>query len=559
VQTLALRQTDPELAARYRAEGLWADQSLGSFLHRCLVRNGRRELRVWSANRPFRSSIAEVHDQALRMAGGLAERGIGPGDVVAFQLPNWPEAAAAFWGLACLGAVLVPVVHFYGPKELGFILEQSGARALITADRFGRADYLEALEGLAPSLDRLELKVVVPADPGSPAPLPPGCVAFAELAASERLSGPAALDPESPALIAYTSGTTSDPKGVVHTHLSLTAEVIQMARQWPAEKRPGLMGAPVGHAIGMLGGLLGPLYRGQAVHLAEVWHPPAILAAFLEADLVFSGGATYFLTSLLDDPSFRPEHLSHMRRAGLGGSPVPKAVADRAQKLGIEIMRSYGSTEHPSITGALYDEPADKRAGTDGHPLAGVEVKLLDEAGAPVGPGTPGQIFSRGPELFAGYTDPSLTEKAFWPGGWYATGDIGVMDEDGWLTITDRLSDIIIRGGENISAGEVEEQLLRMEGVDEAAVVAAPDARLGEHACAFLRLAPGARGPTMEEVRAHLARAGLARQKWPEELRVVQDLPRTPSSKVKKYVLRDQLRAEAAARQASLDSRPEAT
>jgi non-ribosomal peptide synthetase component E (peptide arylation enzyme) len=205
-------------------------------------------------------------------------------------------------------------------------------------------------------------------------------------------------------------------------------------------------------------------------------------------------------------------------------------------------VRSYGSTEHPSTTGSRHEEPAAKRHYTDGHPLLGVEVKLVDEEGSEVGPGRRGEILSRGPDCCAGYTDPALTGSAFDAEGWYATGDVGILDEDGYLTIVDRKKDIIIRGGENISALEVEEQLLRIPGVAEAAVVAAPDARLGEHVCAFVRPLEGAEPVGLDDVRIHLEKAGLARQKWPEELHLVEELPRTPSGKVKKFVLRQRLR-----------------
>jgi acyl-CoA synthetase (AMP-forming)/AMP-acid ligase II len=234
------------------------------------------------------------------------------------------------------------------------------------------------------------------------------------------------------------------------------------------------------------------------------------------------------MTSLLDHPDFTPRHLSAMKYAGLGGAAVPVAVTTRLTELGMTVFRSYGSTEHPSITGSRHTAPESKRLHTDGDALPGTEIRLAED----------GEILSRGPDLCLGYTDPALTERAFDEEGWYRTGDIGVIDEDGYLTITDRKADIIIRGGENIGTLEVEEALLALPAVVEAAVVAAPDARLGEHAAAVLRLRPGHPAPTLDEMRTHLERAGLARQKWPEELHVVPEFPRTASGKVQKFVLR---------------------
>jgi acyl-CoA synthetase (AMP-forming)/AMP-acid ligase II len=193
----------------------------------------------------------------------------------------------------------------------------------------------------------------------------------------------------------------------------------------------------------------------------------------------------------------------------------------------------------------VHGDPEDKRLYTDGHPCAGVEIRLVDADGRDVESGTPGEILSRGPDCCIGYTDPALTAAAFDDEGWFRTEDIGVLDADGWLRITDRVKDIIIRGGENVSAAEVEEVLVRMPGVAEAVVVAGPDARLGERVCAFLRVDEGAAGPTLDDVRAAMADAGLARQKWPEEVHPGDDLPRTPSGKVQKAILRRRLRAGA--------------
>ena len=535
-----LRRTAPELARRYRRDGLWSDDTLGALLDGWLAAQPDLPFRIWSATRPCRAHLGAVRDEARRLAAGLQGRGIGAGDVVAFQLPNWVEAATTFAALSMLGAVIVPIVHYYGVREVGFALRESRARALITADTFRRTDYVAALAGLRPALSDLELVVMVR---GGAAPLPGDVVPYAALAAAAPLAALPAVDPDAPAIIGYTSGTTADPKGVIHTHRSLIAEIRQLAAIQLSGGRPTLISAPIAHAIGLLGGFLLPACRGQAVHLTDVWDPDAVLDAMLAEDLSAGSGATVFLLSLLDHPRFSAAHAARMPWIGLGSAPVPVAVADRAEALGIAVSRVYGSTEHPSTTGAAPDAPRDKRTRTDGHALAGVELRIVDEDGHDLPAGAAGEIWSRGPDLCAGYTDPALTGEAFHGDGWYASGDIGVRDADGYLTITDRKKDIVIRGGANISAAEIEELLARLPAVTEVAVVAAPDPRLGEHACAYLRLRPGAPAPVLADLQRHLEGCGLARPKWPEELHVVDDFPRTASGKIKKYVLRDALRA----------------
>jgi acyl-CoA synthetase (AMP-forming)/AMP-acid ligase II len=231
-----------------------------------------------------------------------------------------------------------------------------------------------------------------------------------------------------------------------------------------------------------------------------------------------------------------------MRNISLGGAAIPEAVARRATDLGIVLTRNYGSTEHPTITGSRHADPEHGRITTDGRPLPGVEIKLVDEDGNQVPAGSPGEILSRGPDRFAGYTDPALTARVLDDEGWYSTEDIGVLDADGFLTITDRKKDIIIRGGENISAAEVEEVLVAHDAVAEIAVVAAPDEKYGEHPCAFVRLRSDSCCVTLLELRDAAGAAGLGRQKWPEQLVIVSDFPRTPSGKIKKRDLRDSLR-----------------
>ncbi|MBV8981743.1 MAG: AMP-binding protein [Acidimicrobiia bacterium] len=533
------RAVAPELASAYRRDGFWTDESLGALLAGRLAARRGQSFKFRSDVHPWTGTFGDVLDGSRRVAAGLARAGIGAGDVVAFQLPNWVEAALLFYGASLLGAVVVPIVHFYGPKEVRYVLDRSGARLLVTADSFRGIDYLSMLEGLVDDLGALEHVYVVGDARSRWRP-------FADLIdGDDRVDEATAVDPASAALVAWTSGTTSNPKGVVHSQRTFAAEARQLsaARSGP----PNLMGAPVGHGIGLLGGLIVPVLDGSPTQMIDTWEPGVVLAAMLEDKVSAATGATFFLTSLLDHPDFAPEHADLMPVASMGGAPVPRAVAERIVDLGMSMIRMYGSTEHPSTTGSQASvDPPEKGLYTDGRPLAGVDIRLVDEDGNDAAEsGAPGEIWSRGPDLFEGYTDPALTSAAISDDGWYLTGDIGVLDADGYLTITDRKKDIIIRGGENVSAAEVEELLLRMPGVAEVAVVAAPDQRLGEHACAFVRVLPGVDpAPDLDGVRTHLGKAGLARQKWPEELREVADFPRTASGKIQKFALRAQLRGE---------------
>jgi acyl-CoA synthetase len=536
------RVVDEQDARRYVAEGFWGDGSLGELLGAGLHDAASHPFTVRSDRMPYRGTLGEVDALARRVATGLRGRGIGPGDAVAFQLPNWLEAAATFYAITYLGAVVVPIVHFYGPKEVGYILRKTSVKALVTADRFGHQDFLANLAGMRDTLPDLEWVAIV-GDRTSDA-ADPRDLAFADLVAADPIDAIGEIDPRAPALVAYTSGTTSDPKGVVHSHRTINAEIHQLSAMQNDRGGPAMItGAPVGHGIGMLAALLVPVFRRSEIHLIDVWDPGRVLQAMLDEGLSAGQGSTYFLTSLLDHPDYDVErHVPLMPFVGLGGSAVPAAVGERCAALGIEIARSFGSTEHPSITGSSPDAPHDKRVNTDGRPLPGVEIRLVDDDGKDVEVGTPGEIWSRGPELFVGYTDAAATKAAFSADGWFMTGDIGVVDDDGYLAITDRKKDIIIRGGENVSAQEVEELLVRMPEVAEVAVVAAPDARLGEVACAFFRMQPGHRAPELAEVRTYLEQAGIARQKWPEYLRAVDEFPRTASGKVQKFVLRQELR-----------------
>jgi acyl-coenzyme A synthetase/AMP-(fatty) acid ligase len=385
---IELRADDGERAKRYCADGSWTDETLGSIIASGFAETPGKGVAFRSDVHPWRGTYAEASELARRVAGGLRSIGVKPGDPVAFQVPNWLEAAATFWAVAFLGAVPVPIVHFYGPKEVGFILQQSSARVLVIADRFGRLDFLATLEQLRPELPALEHVFVVRSDPSTS--VPQGAQSFDVLATADPVDGPAPTDPSAPALIAYTSGTTSDPKGVVHSHRTIGFEIKQLAAMSATTGRALLVGAPVGHGIGMLSALLIPIYRREPIYLIDVWDPKKVLAAMLEDQISSGAGSTYFFTSLLDHPDFTAEHAALMTRVGLGGSPVPRAVCERGESLGISMVRSFGSTEHPSITGSMHDAPREKKMGTDGKALMGVEIELRDPDGRVVGPGEPG-------------------------------------------------------------------------------------------------------------------------------------------------------------------------
>jgi len=537
----SVRRVPPDLERTYVDGGWWTEETLGTMVARQLARYPSSTVAMWSRSRGWKGTYADIDDAARRLVTLLRDMGVQPGEAVAFQLPNWREAVVSFAALALGGYVLVPVVHIYGRKEVGFILEQSGAAAYISPMAYGRVDYGEIVETAAPASLRLHVVVdSAQARPGSSGLARIGWEACDEQKPATDLPS---VRSNEVAVLAYTSGTTSDPKGVIHDHRTMLSELRHMA-DWMTPGKPNLMGSPVTHATGMLGAVLGPLATGQDIHLIDRWDPAHALEVMLKARIGGGTGAPVFLASLLDHPDFTADHAALMGRVGLGGAPVPIALGERAASLGIAIIRAYGSTEHPSTTGCQFDDAADRRHRTDGRARPGVDLRLVDKQGADVPAGSSGEILSRGPDLCLGYTDPTLTAAAFDAEGWYHSGDIGVLDEDGYLTITDRLKDIIIRGGENISAAEIEEALQTLPGIAEIAVVAVPDERLGEHACAIVRMLPGAAPVTLGDVTAHLSRAGLARQKWPEELRVVDEFPRTASGKVRKVELRAWLRAE---------------
>jgi cyclohexanecarboxylate-CoA ligase len=478
------------------------------------------------------TTLGRLVSDASKVAGALQARGIGPGDVIAVQLPGSYEGAVVQTAVGLCGAVLLPVVMIYGSREMSFVLSRSGATAVfVPREHRGRPHAAMVLGGLS-GLRALKLAVVVgDAAPGH------GAIGYADLIG--RPGGPyrkPSPDPDDRAALMYTSGTTAEPKGVQHSHRTLLAEAASRVytHTGPGARSLGLF--PPGHIAGLLS-LLRILLLGTPTVIMQAWE--AALAARLidQHAVTSSGGAPVQLSSLLDQQASRTATLATLREFLTGAAPVPPSLIRRADAAGITAYRSYGSSEHPTISAGSIADSLDKRAATDGLLTAGNQIRIVDPDGRDVLAGRDGEILSRGPELFTGYTDAALTAAAFLPGGWFRTGDVGRLASDGYLTVTDRLKDIIIRGGENISSKEVEDLLVTHPAVADVAVIPSPDPAMGERVCAVVVPRPGF-SFDIDEARAHFAAAGAARQKTPEVIVLVDELPRTPSGKVRKEVLR---------------------
>ncbi len=483
-----------------------------------------------SAARTEVVSLADLVNRAARCAAAFGSLGVQPGDAVAVQVPSRIEGVIAQAGAVLAGAVLVPVVPTYGPHELGFILRESRARLLVTPARLGRRDYLVDLHRLGDCPDLLSVAVIADS-------VPQEYVDWTQLVNnSEPLCAATAAAPDDICLLVYTSGTTGQPKGVQHTHTTLLGE-LRTRLTGVATDSVILAAFPSGHIAGTLG-LLRMLLQAMPHVVMDTWDAATAACLINEHKVTATGGTPFFLTTLLDLAG--EVDLSCLREYGVGGASVPPSVIERAHQHGIMAFRAYGSTEHPSISGGSSEDALDKRAHTDGRLLEGIEIRIVDDALQDLRTGSRGEILSRGPELFVGYRDSALDVDAFLPGGWFRTGDIGVLDSDGYLTITDRRKDLIIRGGENLSSKLIEDILAEHAAVAEAAVVAAPDPLYGERVCAFVVLRPAAT-LSLTDIRAHFSVAGTARHLTPERLEIVDDLPRTATGKVRKDQLREDL------------------
>lgn len=493
-------------------------------------------------------SYRELDRLARRIGAGLAAHGVGRGDVVALQLPNWWEFAAIHLACVRIGAVSNPLMPIFRARELEFMLSFADTRVLFIPRSFRGFEYEPMIEGLRGKLPGLEHVFAVGGE---------GDNGFERTFLERRwedetdtraLFEERRVDPNEVIEICYTSGTTGQPKGVMHTSNTLGACAGSCLERLPLDADTVvLMASPLAHQTGYLYGLLMPLVLGARTVFQDVWDPVAAARIVHDERVTFTMGATPFVADLAGAADalerYPPDSLELFVTAG---APIPRVlVQTAAQRLGASIVAGWGMTENGLVTCTLPGDPAHKVFGTDGAPPAGMELRVVDERRAPVPPGTQGALEVRGAANFVGYLK---RPEAFGTDedGWFDTGDVALLDEDGYVRITSRAKDIIIRGGENVPVVEVEELLYRHGAVRDAAVVAMPDARLGERGCAFVTLRPG-RSFDLRAMREHLERERLARPYWPERVEVVDEMPRTPSGKIQKFKLREAAAALGAA------------
>jgi cyclohexanecarboxylate-CoA ligase len=481
-----------------------------------------------------RLSYAEVSDRVTAAAGGLRRLGVARGEVVSFQLPNWWEALVMHLATIRIGAVSNPLMPILRERELRYALSRAESRVFVCPATFRGFDHGELALRLRGELGACQHVVLVRG-------AHEGALSFGELLAESTGADPEqGRNADDPVLLLYTSGTESDPKGAVHSHATLDYEDRSMISRFGLTGKDVMwMPSPVAHITGVLYGFHLATMLASTVVYQDVWDPGEALR-LIDAERVSAViAATPFLHGLVRHPALAAYDVSSLRVFGCGGADVPPELIRQAEdRLGCLAVRVYGSTEIPTLTTGAPHDPPGPRAETDGAAVAPSELRVVDEEGHDVPPGTSGRIAARGPDAFLGYL--GANEPPFDADGWFDTGDRGRVDERGYLTVTGRSKDIIVRGGENISAKEVEDLLYTHPDVVDVAVVAVPDPRLTERACAVVVPRDGAR-PSLDDLTSFLNITGIARQKHPEQIELVAELPRNPTGKVQKFRLRARL------------------
>ncbi|EIX7482238.1 medium-chain fatty-acid--CoA ligase [Escherichia coli] len=520
--------------AAYRQQGLWGDASLADYWQQT-ARAMPDKIAVVD-NHGASYTYSALDHAASCLANWMLAKGIESGDRIAFQLPGWCEFTVIY--LACLkiGAVSVPLLPSWREAELVWVLNKCQAKMFFAPTLFKQTRPVDLILPLQNQLPQLQQ--IVGVDKLAPAT---SSLSLSQIIADNTpLTTAITTHGDELAAVLFTSGTEGLPKGVMLTHNNILAsERAYCARLNLTWQDVFMMPAPLGHATGFLHGVTAPFLIGARSVLLDIFTPDACLALLEQQRCTCMLGATPFVYDLLNVLEKQPADLSALRFFLCGGTTIPKKVARECQQLGIKLLSVYGSTESSPHVVVNLDDPLSRFMHTDGYAAAGVEIKVVDDARKTLPPGCEGEEASRGPNVFMGYFDePELTARALDEEGWYYSGDLCRMDEAGYIKITGRKKDIIVRGGENISSREVEDILLQHPKIHDACVVAMPDERLGERSCAYVVLKAPHHSLSLEEVVAFFSRKRVAKYKYPEHIVVIEKLPRTASGKIQKFLLR---------------------
>ncbi|EOL9363966.1 medium-chain fatty-acid--CoA ligase [Escherichia coli] len=520
--------------AAYRQQGLWGDASLADYWQQT-ARAMPDKIAVVD-NHGASYTYSALDHAASCLANWMLAKGIESGDRIAFQLPGWCEFTVIY--LACLkiGAVSVPLLPSWREAELVWVLNKCQAKMFFAPTLFKQTRPVDLILPLQNQLPQLQQ--IVGVDKLAPAT---SSLSLSQIIADNTsLTTAITTHGDELAAVLFTSGTEGLPKGVMLTHNNILAsERAYCARLNLTWQDVFMMPAPLGHATGFLHGVTAPFLIGARSVLLDIFTPDACLALLEQQRCTCMLGATPFVYDLLNVLEKQPADLSALRFFLCGGTTIPKKVARECQQRVIKLLSVYGSTESSPHAVVNLDDPLSRFMHTDGYAAAGVEIKVVDDARKTLPPGCEGEEASRGPNVFMGYFDePELTARALDEEGWYYSGDLCRMDEAGYIKITGRKKDIIVRGGENISSREVEDILLQHPKIHDACVVAMSDERLGERSCAYVVLKAPHHSLSLEEVVAFFSRKRVAKYKYPEHIVVIEKLPRTTSGKIQKFLLR---------------------
>jgi cyclohexanecarboxylate-CoA ligase len=534
------RLTDDLIAAN-EDSGIWRGLTLADQLADVVSQNPDKVLLIEGDNQ---LTVSQIDQQARALASALTARGLVPGDVVSFSLPNWPETVVIDLACAMLGLVCNPIIPIYRDAEVSYILRDAGSKVVFVPTTFRKFDYAAMIARHRADLPALEHVITVRGTAD-------GATAFADLLSegAPETFVPRTVDANAVKLIMYTSGTTGRPKGVLHSHNTIDTEIQAISKFLSlGDEDVILMPSPVSHITGYLYGIQMPFTLNAPAVFMESWDAAAAADLIDDHGVTFTIAATVFLQELTDFSLKNARPLPSLRYFPSGGAPVPPEVIHNAHKAFARCVcsRVYGSTEAPTVTLGVNSRNDETLGATTEGYVVGHEVKIVDPAdGHEVSAGEEGEILSRGPEMCLGYAADEHNAEAFEDDGYFHTGDLGVMTADGAMVITGRAKDLIIRGGENISPREVEDALHEHPAIHEAAVVAMPHPRMGETGCAYLVLNEGAE-LAFDNLISFLGRTGMAKQKYPERIEIIENFPRTAAGKIRKNVLRDEIAAKVA-------------